>query len=355
MTSPLKGVGNREISEADRHGSLGRKLVANMERMTRDRHTQRALDNAAHNRSFLHNGASLAALRNEKIGAGVSALVAAAGPSVKRNDPAKLVKATGYRGALVVTESAIAYWLRNGVVPDLAVTVDPDPTRIVRWFGDPELTEEKIRKDDYFSRQDQDTYFTAEMRANDEVLRLLDRHGKDIRIALSTSASAAVVNRVLEIGMPVYWWNPMLDDPDHPDSATARLQKENRLPCVNAGGNVGSAAWMMAGVVLGKEHVALTGMDFSYYDGTPYRNTQYYHEAVALVGEENLDSLFLRIRNPYTNSWFYTDPAYMWYREGFLDLAADAAWKTYNCTGGGILFGEPIEFMPLADFLKVQS
>ena len=355
MTAPLGKSGLRDSSGTDEEGGLGRKLVANMARMTSDRNTAWALENAERNRSLLHHGESLAALRDQKIGSGSVALVAAAGPSIKRQDPAAQVKAAGYGGALVVTESAIAYWLRNGVVPDLAVTLDPDPSRIVRWFGDPNLTEDKIKADDYFSRQDQDADFAAEVKANDEVLRLLDRHGKDIRIALSTSVSEVVVKRILDIGMPIYWWNPMLDDPDQPDSLTARLQRDNRLPCVNAGGNVGSAAWMMASAVLSKHHVAVTGVDFSYYDGTPYRNTQYYHEAVALVGENNLDSLFIRVLNPHTKTWFFTDPAYMWYREAFLEMAGDADCKTYNCTEGGILFGESVEFMPLAEFLAAHG
>ena len=189
------------------------------------------------------------------------------------------------------------------------------------------------------------------MRANEEILGLIDRHGKDMRIALATSASQAVVDRVLETGMAIYWWNPMLDDPDDGDGITARLQRDNGLPSVNAGGNVGAACWMMASAVLGKKHVALTGMDFSYYDGTPYLNTQYYREAVALVGEENLDTLYIRIHNPHLDAWFFADPAYYWYRECFLEMATDGDCTTYNCTGGGILFGDGINFIPLADFL----
>ena len=351
-TPPVGTVGELPVSTIpEKNGQLGLKLVANMERMTRDRHARLALDNAERNAAFLGRGNSLARLRDETVGKGDSAVVIAAGPSVKRRDPARLVKEAGYRGALVATESALGYCLRSGIVPDLAVTLDPHTTRIVRWLGDPNLTEEQLRQDDYFSRQDQDDAFADEMRANEEILGLLDRHGRDIRMALATSASQAVVDRVLATGMEIYWWNPMLDDPDEPDSVTQRLQDENGLPCVNAGGNVGTACWVMADAVLGKKHVALTGVDFSYYDGTPYRNTQYYHEAVALVGEENLDSLFIRIHNPHLDAWFFTDPAYKWYRDCFLEMAGDADCVTYNCTEGGILFGGGIRFMPFDEFL----
>ena len=339
------------ITPGERPGTLGMQLVARMDSLTWERHGQLALDNAARNKTVLHRGKSLAELRGAAIGAGDSAIVIAAGPSLGRRDPAKAIAEAAYCGALVVTESALFYCLRNGIIPDLAVTLDPHATRVVRWFGDPHLTEARLKQDDYFSRQDQDAAFADEMRANEEILALLDRHGRDIRIAVATSASEAVVERALDAGMDVYWWNPMLDDPDAPDSVTAALQRQNGFPCVNAAGNVGSACWVMAGSVLGKAHVALTGVDFSYYDETPYENTQYYKEAVALVGEENLDSLFIRLHNPHLNAWFYTDPAYMWYRQCFLEMAAEPGCKTYNCTEGGILFGEGIDVIPLAAFL----
>lgn len=333
-------------------GAIGRALVERMEELTWERHGSMGIENAKRNLDFLDRGKSLAALRRTVIGEADSAIIIAAGPSIKRHDPLRAIKETGYNGALITTESALMYCLRNGVVPDLTVTLDPHATRIVRWFGDPNLSQESLDADDYYSRQDMDEAFANEMKANEEAMALLNEHGHKIRIALATSASQAVVDRVLDIGMEIYWWNPMYDDPDLPDSRTRELIDMNGMPAVNAGGNVGSCAWMMASAVLEKKHVALTGMDFSYYDGTPYLNTQYYHEAVDLVGEENLESVFMRIFNPYTKSWFFTDPAYMWYRECFLEMAADGDCTTYNCTNGGILFGDPITFTSLETFLS---
>lgn len=336
-------------------GSLGLQLVRNMERLTWDRHGPMGVANAKRNFAFKDQGKSLAALRKETVGEGSSAVIIAAGPSLKRLDPAKTLIELGYKGAVVTTESALLYCLRQGLVPDLTVTLDPHATRIVRWFGDPHLSHESLRADDYFTRQDMDKAFADEMAANQEILALLDKYGPRIRIALSTSASEAVVNRVLESGMQIFWWNPMFDDPDEAGSITADLQAMNRFPCVNAGGNVGTTAWMMAGEVLGKTDVALTGVDFSYYGDTPYSRTQYYKEAVALVGEENLDSLYIRIFNPHAGAWFYTDPAYMWYRESFLEMARDADFRTCNCTGGGIVFGDPITVCNLDEFLRMHG
>jgi hypothetical protein len=332
-------------------GELGRELVANMESLTLARIGDAGVGNARRNLALSHKGRSLRELRNAAVGEGDRAIIVAAGPSIHRRNAAAQILEHGFDGAVIATDSAMRYCLRAGIVPDLVVTLDPHAKRIVRWFGDPELTREDLAADDYFSRQDMDRAFADEMRANEEILGLLDKHGKQMRLALSTSASSAVVGRALSSGMQIYWWNPMYDDPDAPGSVTRELQRLNGLPCVNAGGNVGSACWMMAHAVLGKKHVALTGVDFSYYAETPYRNTQYYREAVELVGEDKLDSLYIRVFNPHLGAWFYTDPAYMWYREAFLEMAADAECVTYNCTEGGILFGDAIRFVPLRDFL----
>jgi hypothetical protein len=332
-------------------GELAQKLVAEMERITFDRIGHTGLANAERNRAVFNRGKSLAALRDEPIGDGDSCIVIAAGPSVKRQDPIKAIKASGYRGAIIATESALSYCLRNGVVPHLTVTLDPNATRIVRWFGDPALDAAKLAADDYFRRQDMDDAFSDELNINAQLVDLINRHGKEICIAAATASSKAVVDRLIEAEMRVHWWNPMYDDPDKPGTITRGLLERNGFPCVNAGGNVGTACWMMADAVLGKKHVAVVGMDLSYYDETPRINTQYYHELVDLVGEENLDSVYIRIFNPYLKKYFYTDPAYMWYRQCFLSLVKSADCVTYNCTEGGILFGEGIEFQPLINYL----
>jgi len=331
--------------------SLGMQLVAQMSNITRDRIQDLALENAHNNLAAILNGQSLKALRDIKAGEGDKAIVIAAGPSLKRKKVAEQLLAANYDGAIIATESSMLYCLRQGIIPDLVVTVDPHPTRIVRWFGDPDLSEADLKNDDYFERQDLDTSFSEALRTNDEILELLNKYGQQMRIAVSSSSANTVVTRAHQAGMQVYWWNPMYDDPDQPNSVTRTLLMKNGLPCVNAGGNVGSAAWMMANAVWGKQRIAITGMDLGYYAETPYKNTQYYHEALSLVGEERLDEIYMHIHNPHLDQWFYTDPAYMWYRECFLQMAAHASCQTFNCTEGGILFGDNIHFTNLSDFL----
>lgn len=334
---------------------LGQQFVSQMTGITRDRIQDEALNNARNNLAAIRQGNSIKKLLDIPMGEGDKAIILAAGPSLKRNKVAEQLLQSRFNGAIIATESAMLYCLRKGIIPHLVVTVDPHPKRIVRWFGDPQLTEADLKADDYFQRQDLDSSFADAMRVNDEILELLNRYGKQMRIATSSSASTAVVQRAHETGMEVFWWNPMFDDPDDEAGVTRQLQQENKLPSVNAGGNVGSAAWMMANAVLNKSRIAVTGMDFGYYAETPYRNTQYYYEVLALVGEERLDEVYMHVYNPYLQQWFYTDPAYMWYRNCFLSMAEEAQCKTYNCTEGGILFGDAIRFESLAHFLALPE
>jgi hypothetical protein len=60
---------------------------------------------------------------------------------------------------------------------------------------------------------------------------------------------------------------------------------------------------------------------------------------------------FIHIDNPAVGETWFTDPAYYWYREIFLEMVGDAACETYNCTEGGILFGPGIQTVPLDTFL----
>ena len=329
--------------------------MSEMARLTDARIGTAALANARANSSALEYGRSIAELRGESFGKPRRAVIVAAGPSLHRTRSLERLADAGFDGIVIATDSAVLRCLRHGIVPDLIVTVDPHDGSIVRWFGDPELDRQALAADDYFRRQDMDDLFHDEERTNRELLRLMEQYGPRLRIAMSTSAGPRVVQRARDCGMRIYWFNPMLDEPADPAGRSRELMALNRLPCINCGGNVGSACWMIADAVLEVAEVALLGIDFSYYDGTPYLNTQYYHEAIDLVGEDNIAALFVRMFNPHVGAWFYTDPAYLWFREVFLEMARDASATIWNCTEGGILFGDDIRCAPIEEFVRAGA
>ncbi len=327
---------------------LGKSLVAGMDKATFSKSTKLGLKNAEENRPYF--GKTIAELPAPEKPEG-AAIVIVGGPSLHRRNLVPKILESGFKGDIICADGSMGFCLRKGLVPRYVVSVDGHPTRIVRWFGDTEL--EQRAEDDYFLRQDYDpAHWSNERRSNQELIALVNAHGPKMKAILSTSVHPCVARRCIESGMESYWWNPIYDDYDAPDSVTRRLFKSNGIPCLVTGGNVGTSAWIFAHAVLRRRRIALVGMDLGYAPGTPYRNTQYYTELKELLGEERLPEAYIKIHNPHLGETWLTDPTYFWYRQVFLKLAAQTDCETFNCTGGGTLFSEHVPFVPLEQFLE---
>ena len=326
---------------------LGRRIARTLEAATFDRIAAVGLANAELNRPRIRR--SVLELAPQPLGEGDAAIVVAAGPSLHRRRSLDRLRASRFKGTVVAADGALGACLRAGVVPHVVVSVDPHSGRIVRWFGDPALN--AAPADDYFRRQEMDPVHSRdEIGANRALVELVNKHGPGIKAAVATSAAPAVSERCEQAGMALYWWNPMYDDYERPDSVSRRLHGMNGLPCINGGGNVGTAAWVLTHSVLGQRRVGVVGMDFSYAPGTPYAKTQYYPELVEMLGARH-EEAFIHLDSPLTGERWFTDPAYFWYREVFLEMVGGADCDTYNCTEGGILFGPGIRTMRLEEFL----
>lgn len=327
---------------------LARSIANRLAGATSERITAAGVANAEINAPRIAR--SVVELSATPLGAGSTAIVVGAGPSLRRRQSLERLARSGFRGAVIASDGALGACLRSGVVPHVVVSVDPHPGRIVRWFGDPSLT--RPSDDDYFRRQEMDPeHARDEVTANRELLDLVDAHGPRIKAAIATSASPAVVDRCAKVGMDLYWWNPMYDDYDVPNSVSRRLHAMNGLPCLNGGGNVGTAAWVLAHAVLGKTRLGLIGMDLGYPADMPYTKTQYYPELRELLGDRIAEA-FVHVANPLTGEGWYCDPSYYWFRDVLLEMAAEAGCVTVNCTEGGILFGPNVELSTLEEFLK---
>lgn len=184
---------------------------------------------------------------------------------------------------------------------------------------------------------------------------MVNEAGPNIKAILSTSASEPVRRRCYESGMNVFWWNPLYDDISDPNSISRRLVHENGAPCMNAGGNVGTSATVFAARILQASRVIMLGMDFSYYDDTPIESTQYYDQFKKFMLDAEIPHAFKTIVNPYLGKAFFTDPAYYWYREAFLDLLPNFnGCEIINATEGGILFGDDIIWMSVNEILEQE-
>jgi len=326
---------------------LARELVSRLPELTAQRNNNLAFSNAELNQPFIKQ--TIFDLPEQPLEQkDESALVIGAGPSIQRRDSISRIVESGYKGTIVCADGALGHCLRGSLVPDYVVTVDPHLTRIVRWFGDPEFSSPV--SDDMFRRQDLDRHLGVnEVAANQEMVELVNHYGPKMKVIIATSASQKVTQRCIEAGIDMYWWNPLFDDFDEPGSLTRRIFNLNKVPCMVSGGNVGTSAWVFAQAVLLKMEVGLVGMDFGYAPETPPEQSQYYPEIVELFGERAKDA-YIDVYNSHLKETWYTDPAYYWYRQSFLDMARKADCTTFNCTEGGILFGRGIRLTGLQEF-----
>ncbi|MBI5202078.1 MAG: DUF115 domain-containing protein [Elusimicrobia bacterium] len=283
-----------------------------------------------------------------------SALVISAGPSLRKRSMLRRILDAKYTGTVVAIDGSLTACLREGLVPDYVLTLDPHPTRMVRWFGDHDL-EEHTKNDDYFSRQDLDVSFRAKQKeTNAANIELVNKYGPRLKVVCASSAPGNVVARLEEAKCEIYWWNPLVDDPRAPDSLTKQLYDINKLPAFNTGGNVGSAAFVFAATKLKIPRVGVLGMDLGYYAELPREQTQTYFELLKHFGGDTkaIADCFTDFKFPLTGETFYTDPVYFWYRKNLLQLLEQAPCKTFNCTEGGTLFGPDIACVALEDFIR---
>ena len=268
-------------------------------------------------------------------------LIISGGPSLYREKMLKrIAKHSSPEFTIVAADSAYVQCLRHDVLPDYVVTLDPHPTRMVRWFGDPDL-EANLNGDDYFARQDLDVSFRENQAvANEENIKLVDSYRAPL--VISSTSPSNVVKRTASHKR--YWFAPLVDDPDEEDSITRKICEATDLPAMNTGGTIGTAAWVFANSILKSENIAVVGMDFGYYYDTPIEQTQSWH---MLNGDREYYPSYV---NP-DGQRFFTDPTYWWYRQNFLDLLEANDKTVSNCSGAGLLYGDRVAWRVFEEWL----
>jgi len=282
------------------------------------------------------------------------ALIVAGGPSLRKKDFRNIIIKYRKKFHIICAEGTLFYLLEKNIIPDLVVTLDPHKKRIVRWFGDKNLTKKDLQKDDYYRRQDLDLKFRNEISTNKKILKYTNKYGKLLNIAPCTSSSLLVVKRLLEMKSKLFWWNPFLDEPNQKNSLSKKIYKLNKLPLINSIGNVGSACWVIAESVFKFRRIVLIGMDCAYYIDTPIQATQYYDVLIQTFGKKNINKFYKKIYNKKLKKYFYTDHVYFWYKNLFINAVKSSSSKTYNCTEGGIIFENPIITRKFIDFCKLE-
>ena len=329
-------------------------VVSKITNIGKDWHSNDLVVNANYNAPYTEKSfKDLPELSVQKL---KSAIIISAGPSLHKFNVLKKLKKSNFDGCIVAIDGSLVKCLKNGIIPDYVLTLDPHPTRMVRWFGDYNF-EENTRKDDYFSRQDLDVEFrNNSIKENQANIDLVNKYASQIKLIICSSAPKNVVKRALDAGFDMYWWNPIVDAPQNPESLTRKIYHINKKSCMNTGGTVGTAAWVFANAILKIPKIAITGMDLGYHRDTPIEMTQTYYELQEFVSNRaELEQLFPTFDFPLTGEQFYTDPTYFWYRKNFLELHNQAAGITYNCSEAGTLFADNILCITLDEFLQQET
>lgn len=314
-------------------------LLSHIPQIGLDHHREEILENSRCNAQFVERTIRDIAPTDKPC------LVISAGPSLYRKQILRRIGDSFSDGIIIATDGAYIQCLKAGITPDWVVTIDPHPTRIVRWFGDPDY-ERNSEGDDYFKRQDLDVNFRAnDARENAKNIESVD--AAKAKLVICSTAPANVVARTAHFER--FWFAPLVDSPDE-EGITKTICAESGLPALNTGGTVGTAAWAFARTCLQSREIAVVGMDFGYYPDTPLSNTQ----------EWNMLKYHSDVRDfyPYHEGHWgaaYTSPTYWWYRQNFLDLLKAADARVTNCSEGGLLFGERVDCMDLDEWLKSCS
>lgn len=319
-------------------------LVAAIPRIGLDWHADTLIDNTRTNhRHILLSTRPLQDRRTD------CALVVSAGPSLYQRGILARVAALRAGCTVIAVDAALVQCLRAGITPDYVISIDPHPTRIVRWFGDPDLAEHTA-DDDYFARQDLDEAFRANARAENELnIELVNECSRDhsVRLILACCVSESVVRRTYNFRRR-HWFAPLVDSPSAPNSLTRRMADLTGLPALNTGGTVGTAAIMFAHAVLGTKRVGVVGMDLGYAADTPLERTQSWN---MLKDRQNPGQYYREIDHPVYGKC-YTDPTYWWYRQNLLELVKVAGMTLYNCSESGALYGDGIEYCSVEAFVN---
>jgi len=287
-----------------------------------------------------------------------SAIVIGRGPSVFQKNHLKMLAESDYQGTILATDGILPECLRAGVTPEkyenfLVCTVDGNRTRIVRWYGDPD-----------FERNNPDAT-QKEKDDNAKTIELVDKHGKDIKVVLSTNVARNVYDRCKKAGAEVYWFHPMFDDHRSNESfskimtlMTTTDEHKKGIAKVACGGNTGSTSWVLSHALLRKSPTALIGINLGYPEGTPLQDTHYYSSLMQGSGGNMrvVKSVYREVVNP-SGEKAMADLVFWHYREAFLEMIKDVnpKFETWNCTESGTLFGEGIKWKKFSEFLEAHK
>lgn len=265
-----------------------------------------------------------------------SAIIIGRGPSINKFEHLKLLAESEYQGNIICCDGKLADALKAGVTPDkfskfYVVTIDP--------------------------------YITIKKHYEHEIIK---SYGSKIKGIFTVITNPQVVKKARDAGIQIHWLHSLFDYNEGKKSFNSlsalmirAKENEHKLPAIQTGGNVGTAAWFVGWQILKCSKVALIGINHGWEEKDSWE-TIIYHNNKEEISEgvdrnsEAFKKLYRKVYNPDFNCNCILDPLFQFYSEALKEfIARSPEWvSTINATEGGSIFGKRIESMKFKDFLN---
>lgn len=264
-----------------------------------------------------------------------SAIVIGRGPSINKFEHLKLLAKSNYQGSIVCCDGKLADALNAGVTPDkfpkfYVVTIDPYPN---------------IKK-----------HYEHE---------IIKSYGSKIKGMFTVLTDPEVVEKARQKGIQIHWLHSLFDYNEGEKSfnnLSAMMirakNNEHKLPAIQTGGNVGTAAWFTAWQILKCTTVALIGINHGWEETDSWETIIYHNNKEEISEGVDKDSkvfqkLYKKIYNPDFKCNCILDPLFQFYSEALKEFIERSPKEitTINATEGGSIFGNRIKSMKFSDFL----
>ncbi len=263
-----------------------------------------------------------------------SSIVIGRGPSIKKHNHLEILAKSNFQGNIICCDGKLIDTLKAGVTPDkfpnfYVVTIDPYKT-IKQHYDDP----------------------------------IVDKYGTKIKGIFTVLTNPLAVARARDAGISIYWIHSLFDYNEGKKSFNQisaliiRAKKNQGLPAIQTGGNVGTSSWFIAWKILKSKNVCLIGINHGWEEEDSWDTILSHGNNPSISKDLDRNSpafeqLFKKIYNPDFECYSIVDPLFQFYSMALKEfISRSPNWvTTINATEGGSIFGKKVNSMKFNEFL----
>lgn len=266
-----------------------------------------------------------------------TAIVIGRGPSIDKNKHLELLASSNFQGTIICCDGKLSDTLNAGVTPDkfpkfFVTTIDP-----------------YLRTKRYYEHD------------------IIKKYGKKIQGIFSVVSHPTTVEYARKKGIKINWIHSLLDYNEGIKSFNnisalmiRSKNKDHKLPAIQTGGNIGTAAWFIGWQILKCSKIVLLGINHGWDEEDGWEKIIFHGETKDEISEgvdrnsETFKKLYRKVYNPDFQTYCIVDPLFQFYSEGLKEfISRSPKWvTTINATEGGSIFGYRVKSLRFSEFLK---